>query len=284
MTAPRSKAPPRVALLVPAAGSGRRMGGARKPFLALGEGTVLEAALSRFLRLPGLVEAVVAAPAEFLREARDGAACDGVVVPDGEAHDGLARDGEAREGLLRDGEARNELARLEGLDERVRVVEGGASRFESVARAFAAARADADVVAVHDGARPFPPDEAIRRCVEVAAAGEVAVAGIPVADTLKRAGPSGRDAKTVSRDGLWRAQTPQMFPRGVFAEAVARCRASGAQPTDDSWMAEAMGESVRMVRSSPANLKITSADDLRLAERLLRSGLSRASDAGGRGP
>ncbi len=274
MTDPRSKARPRVALLVPAAGSGRRMGGAHKPFLALGEGTVLEAALSRFLRLRGLVEAVVAAPAGWLREAREGEVGDGL-ARDGEACDQLARGGEARDREARDGVPRNELARLEGLDERIRVVEGGASRFESVARAFAAARADADVVAVHDGARPFPPDDAIRRCVEVAAGGEVAVAGIPVADTLKRAGPSGADAKTVSRDGLWRAQTPQMFPRGVFAEAVARCRASGAQPTDDSWMAEAMGASVRMVRSSPANLKITSADDLRLAERLLRSRRSR---------
>lgn len=282
MTNPRSTEPSRVALLVPAAGSGRRMGGARKPFLALGEGTVLEVALSRFLRLRGLVEAVVAAPAEFLREAREGEVGDGL-ERDGEACDQLARGGEARDGEAGDGVPRNELARLEGLDERIRVVEGGASRFESVARAFAAARADADVVAVHDGARPFPPDDAIRRCVEVAAGGEVAVAGIPVADTLKRAGPSGADAKTVARDGLWRAQTPQMFPRAVFAEAVARCRASGAQPTDDSWMAEAMGASVRMVRSSPANLKITSADDLRLAERLLRSGLSRAPDAGGRG-
>lgn len=269
MTDPRSKARPRVALLVPAAGSGRRMGGAHKPFLALGEGTVLEVALSRFLRLRGLVEAVVAAPAGWLREAQEGEVGEGL-AHDGEACDQLARGGEARDGV-----ARNELARLEGLDDRIRVVEGGASRFESVARAFAAARADADVVAVHDGARPFPPDDAIRRCVEVAAGGEVAVAGIPVADTLKRAGPSGADAKTVSRDGLWRAQTPQMFPRAAFAEAVARCRASRAQPTDDSWMAEAMGASVRMVPSSPANLKITSADDLRLAERLLRARRSR---------
>lgn len=248
MPASRANPRPRVALLAPAAGAGRRMGGARKPFLALGEGTVLEAALSRFLRMRAVVEVVVAAPAGLLREAPDKA------------------------------------ARVEGLDERVRVVEGGASRFESVARAFAAARADADVVAVHDGARPFPPDDAIRRCIEIAALGEVAVAGMPVADTLKRAGPSGRGAKTVQRDGLWRAQTPQMFPRGVFAEAVARCRAGGAQPTDDSWMAEAMGVSVRMVRSSAANLKITSADDLRLAERLLRSRDPAVPDAGARNP
>ena len=211
------------------------MGGAHKPFMALGGGTVLGAALSPFLRLREIVEVVVAAPAAFLRGTPD------------------------------------PRAGVEGLDERIRVVEGGASRFDSVARAFAAARANADVVAVHDGARPFPPDDAIRRCIEAASAGEVAVAGIPVADTLKRAGPAGRGAKTVSREGLWRAQTPQMFPRGVFAEALARCRERGAQPTDDSWMAEAAGESVRMVRASPANFKITDADDVRLAECMLRT-------------
>ncbi len=227
--------PARVVVLVPAAGSGRRMGGTRKPFLALGRRTVLEEGVSRFLRRREVVQVVVAAPRGFFDEEPD------------------------------------EAARLEGGDARMRLVEGGASRFESVERAFAAARADADVVAVHDGARPFPPDDAIGACIACAAQGRVAVAGVPVVDTVKRADSSGRRAETVPREGLWRAQTPQMFPRPLFSAALARCRESGARPTDDSWMAEAMGESVRMIRSSSANLKITRPADLRVAECLLRS-------------
>lgn len=212
------------------------MGGVRKPFLELGARTVLEEGVSRFLRRSEVVQVVVAVPGALL------------------------------------GERSSAAARLERWDERIRVVEGGDSRFASVARAFAAARRDAGVVAVHDGARPFPPGDAIAACIECAGRGRVAVAGIPVADTMKRADATGRGARTVPRDGLWRAQTPQMFPRPLFAEALARCRAGGLQPTDDASMAEAMGAPVRMIPSSSANLKITCPEDLRVARCLLGAG------------
>lgn len=225
-------------MLVPAAGSGDRMGGVRKPFLRIGGRTVLELALERFLDRPEVVEVVVAMPAGTLN--RESA----------------------------------EAAGVRALDSRIRLAEGGASRFESVARAFAAARSDAEVVAVHDGARPFPPAEAVGACIRLASRGAVAVAGIPVADTVKRVDERGVVAETVPRAALWRAQTPQMFPRASFARAVAHCRAAGASPTDDAAMAEAAGARVQMVAASAMNLKITAPHDLLVAKCLRRSGLA----------
>ncbi len=225
-------------MLVPAAGSGERMGGAHKPFLRIGGRTVLELALERFLARPEVTEVVVAMPA----------------------------------GLLEPEAA--EVAAVQGLDSRICVVEGGASRFDSVACAFAAVRSEAQVVAVHDGARPFPPAEAVEACIRAAAGGSVAAVGTPIADTLKRVDERGLVAETIPRASLWRAQTPQMFPREVFARGVAHCRAAGASPTDDAAMAEAVGAPVQMVAASSANLKITLPDDVRVAECLRRSGLA----------
>ena len=226
----------RVVVLVPAAGSGERMGGVRKPLLRIGGRTALELALERFLCRTDVVEVVVAMSPGLLDR------------PPAEA--------------------------ARGLDSRVRVVEGGASRFESVARAFASVRSDAEVVAVHDGARPFPPAEAVEACIRVAARGVVAVAGIPVADTLKRVDERGVVAETIPRTSLWRAQTPQAFPRRTFARAVAHCRAAGASPTDDAAMAEAAGARVQMVAASATNLKITLPNDLLVAKCLRGSGLA----------
>lgn len=159
-------------------------------------------------------------------------------------------------------------------DPRVRFVEGGATRFASVGAAFDASESGAELVAVHDGARPFPPPEAVDGCIRTAAQGVVAVAGIPAVDTVKRAAERGRVLDTPDRNALWYAQTPQVFPRDVFDRALARCRAVGASPTDDAAMAEfaGLGE-VRMVTASPCNLKVTRPEDLVAAEAYLSRGL-----------
>lgn len=223
---------PSVLLLVPAAGSGERMGGVRKPWIELAGRPVLEWALAPFLARDDVVEVVVATA--------DGA------LPKG-----------ASSG-----------------DRRVRGVRGGASRFESVARAFEAARREADVVAVHDGARPFPSGGAVDACIDAAAAGAVAVAGIPAVDTIKRTDHHGRVVETPPRERLWHAQTPQVFPREVFAQALARRRVqAGAPPTDDAAMVEALGDvEVRMVRASPCNLKVTSPNDVLVANLYIEKG------------
>lgn len=154
-------------------------------------------------------------------------------------------------------------------DPRVRIAPGGASRFESVANAFDRLEGVPAVIAVHDAARPFPPRGAIGECLRLAATGIGAVAGIPAVDTVKRTGPAGVVVETPSRETLWYAQTPQAFPREQFARAVALCRAGGLPPTDDAAMVERTGAEVRMVRASASNLKITSHEDLAVAEALI---------------
>ena len=128
------------------------------------------------------------------------------------------------------------------------------------------------LIAVHDAARPFPPPAAIDACVRLAARGVGAVAGIPAIDTVKRTSGRGVISDTPARDTLWYAQTPQIFPRDMFARAVAHCRAGGPTPTDDASMVERLGMEVRMVRASVSNIKITSIEDLAVAEALITGG------------
>ena len=221
---------PRVAVLVPAAGVGRRMGGVRKPFIEVAGRSILDWALSGFLDRDDVVELVVA---------------------------------------LGGGDAGG----IAGGDPRIRVVEGGDSRFGSVAGAFDRVESPATVIAVHDGARPFPPAAVIDACIRLAASGCGAVAGIGAVDTVKRTDTTGKIVATPPREDLWYAQTPQVFPRELFARAVAHCRAAGIAPTDDAAMVEELGEEVRMVSSSTTNLKITRPEDLVVAEAYLARGL-----------
>jgi len=157
-------------------------------------------------------------------------------------------------------------------DARVRVIGGGDSRFGSVAGALDHVDSGADVIAVHDGARPFPPPAVIDACIRLAGAGYGAVAGVPAVDTVKRTDAAGRIVETPSRETLWYAQTPQVFPRELFARAVAHCRSAGISPTDDASMVEAVGAEVRMVPASGTNLKITRPADVAIAEAYLAQG------------
>lgn len=146
-------------------------------------------------------------------------------------------------------------------------VAGGAERRDSVRAGLDALPDACRVVLVHDGARPFPPREAIDGGIAAARAGHSALPALPVADTIKRADDYGRVRCTVPRDGLWRVQTPQAFPRDVLARAHA---ARAADPdhviTDDAMLVELLGEPVELVRGAARNLKITTAEDLALAE------------------
>ncbi len=218
-----------VAVLVPAAGAGVRMGGARKPFARLGDRRVLDWALAPFLAREDVVEAVVA----------------------------IAAGQSLGEGVA--------------ADPRVRGVAGGASRFESVARALDGVRSDAALIAVHDGARPFPPAAVVDRCLRVAATGRGAVAGIRAVDTVKRVVEDGRVAETPDRRGLWYAQTPQAFPRDLFRRAVDEARRAGWTPTDDAALVERIGGTVEMVESTPTNFKLTTPEDAAIASFLARS-------------
>jgi 2-C-methyl-D-erythritol 4-phosphate cytidylyltransferase len=152
------------------------------------------------------------------------------------------------------------------------LVPGGAERRDSVAAGLAALRDDCAVVLVHDGARPFVDRDVIDGVIRGARAGEGAIAAVRLSDTLKEADPTdpGRVARTVSRERLWRAQTPQGFPRALLERAHAGSRQNGTA-TDDAALVEACGGVVRLVPDTPRNLKITTAEDFAVAECLARS-------------
>lgn len=156
------------------------------------------------------------------------------------------------------------LASLRG--EALSTVAGGASRAESVRAGLAALPDECAVVLVHDGARPFPPREAIDAGIRAARAGHAALPALPVAETLKRADDFGRVLGTVPRAGLWLAQTPQAFPRALLRRAHAADLAGDLVPTDDAMLVEMLGAVVELLPGSARNLKITTRDDLALAE------------------
>jgi 2-C-methyl-D-erythritol 4-phosphate cytidylyltransferase len=157
----------------------------------------------------------------------------------------------------------------------VRVVAGGATRSASVRAALAAAP-PGDVV-VHDAARPLVTPAHFREAIAALYSADCAIAAAPVPDTIKEAGPDGRVVGTLDRSRLWAVQTPQAFRRAALEHALAVDDGVLARATDDAWLVERTGGVVRVVESTPANFKVTTAHDLRVAELLLADRLSRPS-------
>jgi 2-C-methyl-D-erythritol 4-phosphate cytidylyltransferase len=150
----------------------------------------------------------------------------------------------------------------------VQVIEGGEHRTDSVQRALEKVKEGIDFVAVHDAARPCIADPWIDAVFEAAVRDGAAILAAPVQATLKRADQKKHITETVSRDGLWEAQTPQVFRRELLVEAYAK---RGREPvTDDAQLVERLGKSVTIVPCSQLNLKITTRDDLKLAEQILK--------------
>ncbi len=153
------------------------------------------------------------------------------------------------------------------------VVPGGATRSESVRAALAAAP-PGDVV-VHDAARPLVTPDLFRETLAALAEADCAVAAAPMADTVKEAGPDRVVRATLDRSRLWAIQTPQAFRRAALERALDADAELLAQATDDAWLVERMGGTVRVVESSAANFKVTTPYDLEIAEYLLADRLPR---------
>ena len=151
----------------------------------------------------------------------------------------------------------------------IQVVEGGAERADSVANALARVKPDADFICVHDAARPCLADEWVDTIFAAAEKSGAAIFAIPVAGTLKRVGQDRTIQETVSRSGLWEAQTPQVFRRQWLLDAYAK--REGLQATDEAQLVERLGKKVTVVPGSPINLKIATKEDLRLAEQAIKA-------------
>jgi 2-C-methyl-D-erythritol 4-phosphate cytidylyltransferase len=150
----------------------------------------------------------------------------------------------------------------------IQVVEGGAQRADSVERALAKVKPEADYVCVHDAARPCLAEEWVDRVFAAAEKSGAAILALPISGTIKRVGKNEQITETVPRDGLWEAQTPQVFRKELLIEAYAG--RAGLNATDDAQLVERLGKPVAVVQGSPLNLKIATNQDLKLAEQALK--------------
>jgi 2-C-methyl-D-erythritol 4-phosphate cytidylyltransferase len=163
--------------------------------------------------------------------------------------------------------------------DRMLISVGGRTRAESVANGLEDLPAECTTVLVHDAARPLVSEAMIRRVIATAKQGQAVIAALPVVDTLKRVNADGCIDETVSRDNLWRAQTPQGFPRTLIERAHREAKAGGwhGEATDDAALCERLGVPVRVVRGSEAAIKVTEEGDF--ARAALLAGLKEESDA-----
>jgi 2-C-methyl-D-erythritol 4-phosphate cytidylyltransferase len=223
----------RAAAIVVAAGSGARLGAGRpKAFVALAGRPMVAWSLDA-VAAAGIPRAVVAVPPGH------GAAAE-------EALAGAA--GDFPLGFV--------------------LVEGGSTRSASVRNALAAA-GEVDTVAVHDAARPLAPAELFGATLEALADADAAIAAALVPDTIKEAGPDGVVVRTLDRSRLWTIQTPQAFRADLLRRALDVPDDVLAAATDDAWLVERAGGSVRVVESAPDNFKVTTPHDLAVAEQRL---------------
>ena len=149
---------------------------------------------------------------------------------------------------------------------------GGATRQESARRGLEKISGAADLVAIHDAARPFVSVELIERCVDAAAAHGAAVPGLPARDTIKIVSPERWIETTPDRAGLWEIQTPQVFARDLIVAAHAKAAQDRMECTDDAMVVERFGKPVFVVEGETTNIKVTVPEDLWFAEALLRQG------------
>jgi 2-C-methyl-D-erythritol 4-phosphate cytidylyltransferase len=252
MTAPRTR--PVVAAVLVAAGRGRRMtqslaGQARangtipepdgqgrpKQFLQLAGRPILTHTIDRFESTDAIDRIVI-------------------VVPPGEER-----------------ACEEEVVRPFGFRKVMAIVGGGEERQTSVAEGLKALPHEIEWVVVHDGVRPCVTPEQISAVIEAATRTDGAILAIPLHDTPKQVGVDGVIHGTLTRSQIWLAQTPQVFRRTLLQEAHARAAADGVTGTDDAALVERLGARVVVVEGSSANVKITTPDDLPVAERWLAS-------------
>ncbi len=223
--------------LIVAGGSGSRFGGPRpKQYLPLAGVPVLIRTLGVFDRCEAIDTHVL-------------------VVPSGDV-------GFVRESLLAEA----------GVRKPVLVCGGGARRQDSVFNGLASIPDDDSIVVIHDAVRPLVDGACIRACVTAARAHGAGIAAVPAVDTLKRVTRAGSIEATLPRADVWLAQTPQAFRTGLVRDAHRAARAESFIGTDDASLVERRGGSVRIVPGSRRNIKITTSEDMALAEALVHAG------------
>lgn len=224
----------RVAAVIPAAGRSRRMGlKTRKPFLFLKDLPVLIHTLRVFESCPLIHEVCLVVPKDM------------------------------------DKKHANTLIKQYGLRKVRKVLPGGKTRQDSVYEGLKTLGPDISMVVVHDAVRPFLTRGLLEHSVRACHGRDGVVVAIPLRDTPKYARPDGTVVSTMERDHAFLAQTPQVFPRKILMEAYDRAYTDGVTATDDSALVERMGYDVHLVDGTWDNIKITTPNDLPLAEFIL---------------
>ena len=151
------------------------------------------------------------------------------------------------------------------------IVAGGKRRQDSVKKGIDALSPDVDVVVIHDGVRPFVTGEMIEKSVQSAMDVGASVTAVPVKDTIKLGSPDSMVLKTLDRDALWQAQTPQTFQVSVIKDAYQKAVRDGFTGADDASLVERLGLRVHLLQGAYSNIKITTPEDLTLAHLLLQT-------------
>lgn len=224
----------KLAVIIPAAGSGSRMG-ARipKPFISLGEHSILWHTIGAFLKVPEICQVLIPTSPEWM------------------------------------GEVQNICHTLDNDEVQFDVMEGGSERQFSIQNALNMVNNDVDLVAVHDAVRPFIKPSLIKNCADQACLTGGAMIAVPAKDTIKKVDENRFVENTPNRNYLWQAQTPQIFKTELLKRAYASALEQGFVGTDDASLVEALGEKVKIVEGDRENLKITYPVDLRIAELIL---------------
>ncbi len=225
----------KVTVLIPAAGMGKRMGRAvAKQFLPLGDKPMLAHTLLAFQRA-SVVDEIIPILSE-----EDMEICLAAIIE------------------------HYHITKVKTL------VVGGKERQDSVYNGLQKIGKDAAIVLVHDGVRPFVTHDMIQETAELAKKGECVAVGVPLKDTVKEVGADGMVRATLDRSRLWAIQTPQAFPLKTLRRVYDESYAHKMYGTDDATLVERAGIKVRVIMGSYENIKITTSEDLLLAEEILK--------------
>jgi 2-C-methyl-D-erythritol 4-phosphate cytidylyltransferase len=226
----------KTAAIITAGGIGKRMGaGLPKQYLEVAGKPIIVHTIERFVGLAGVRQVIV-------------------TVPPGDETSFAA-----------------DILAPFALNEMVTVVAGGAERQDSVSNGLAAVAGDIEIVLIHDGVRPFIKRDVIQRSIECARDKGACVVAMPLKETVKRVDEKMCVAETVDRSVLWGAQTPQAFRFDIIREAFDKATREGFYGTDDTMLVERLGHTVSVVEGDYNNIKITTAEDIVIAEAIARN-------------
>lgn len=223
-------------VIVPAAGTARRMEGLDKVLVELDGVPILARTLTVLNQSPMVHEIIVVTRSDLMVEL-------------------------------------GQLCKKYDIDKATKIMVGGAQRSDSVLAGLREVREDADIIAIHDGARPFLSETVLETVLKEGRRTGAAVPAIPVTDTIKR-GKNGLVVKTLERADLWAVQTPQVFEASLIKTALEKVVSEKIQVTDDCSAVESLGMKVTLTKGAYENIKITTPLDLHLGEAILQGEIS----------